>query len=180
MFIWDNVNFDDKPAEQRIKNAGSFESGTAATVVELHPPPDCGPEAIDKALDLDKYLSAVENAPDLKFSDVMPTPEDEQNLRNDFVYETINILVEHAGELFKRFKKWYNSLIDEFNRNRFGARNAASHVSPSPDNDDGDGNTGGDQAEIAYKDATDPQTQDSFDVVVDNGDGEGEDPFDFD
>ncbi|KAG9081479.1 hypothetical protein FS749_007629 [Ceratobasidium sp. UAMH 11750] len=105
MFIWDNVNFDDKPAEQRIKNAGSFESGTAATVVELHPPPDCGPEAIDEALDLDKYLSAVENAPDLKFSDVMPTPEDEQNLRDEFVYETINILVEHAGELFKRFKK---------------------------------------------------------------------------
>ncbi|QRV94684.1 hypothetical protein RhiJN_22702 [Ceratobasidium sp. AG-Ba] len=105
MFVWDNVNFDEKPAEQRIKNAGSFESGTASTIVELHPPPGCGPEAIDEALDLDKYLESVENAPDLEMSDVMPTPKDEEHLRNEFVYETINILVEHVGESFKRFKK---------------------------------------------------------------------------
>ncbi|KAG8775483.1 hypothetical protein FRC12_001450 [Ceratobasidium sp. 428] len=105
IFVWDNLNFDDKPTEQRIKNAGSFESGTAATIVELHPPPGCEPEAIDEALDLDKYLSAVENAPDLETADVVPTPEDEEHLRNEFVYETINMLVEHAGELFKQFKK---------------------------------------------------------------------------
>ncbi|QRV84918.1 hypothetical protein RhiJN_12934 [Ceratobasidium sp. AG-Ba] len=105
LFVWDNDNFEDQPAEQRIKNAGSFESGTASTVVELHPPPGCGPEIIDEALDLDKYLESVENAPDLELSDIIPTLEDEQNLRNEFVYETINIVVEHAGEVFKRFKK---------------------------------------------------------------------------
>ncbi|KAG8724202.1 hypothetical protein FRC09_020863 [Ceratobasidium sp. 395] len=50
-------------------------------------------------------MSAVENAPDLEAADVIPTAEDEQHLRNEFVYETINVLVEHAGELFKKFKK---------------------------------------------------------------------------
>ncbi|KAG8740874.1 hypothetical protein FRC12_015852 [Ceratobasidium sp. 428] len=104
MFVWDNVNFDKVPAEQRIKNSGSFASGTAATLIELHPPPGCGPEAIDEALDLDKYLSSVEKAADLKIDDVTPTEEDMKNLRNEFVFETINVLVEHAGELFKPFK----------------------------------------------------------------------------
>ncbi|KAG9095979.1 hypothetical protein FRC06_009196, partial [Ceratobasidium sp. 370] len=105
LFVWDNANFEDQPAEQRIKNAGSFESGTASTVVELHPPPDCGPEMIEEAVDLDKYLESVENAPDLELLDIIPTLEDEQNLRNEFIYETINIVIEHAGEVFKRFKK---------------------------------------------------------------------------
>ncbi|KAG8684121.1 hypothetical protein FRC09_015614, partial [Ceratobasidium sp. 395] len=104
MFVWDNVNFDKVPAEQRMKNSGSFASGTAATLIELHPPPGCGPEAIDEALDLDKYLSSVEKAADLKIDDVAPTEEDMKNLRNEFVFETINVLVEHAGKLFKPFK----------------------------------------------------------------------------
>ncbi|KAF8595258.1 hypothetical protein BDV93DRAFT_564577 [Ceratobasidium sp. AG-I] len=104
MFCWDNVNFDNQPAEQRIKNSGSFESGTAATIVELHPPPGYGTEAIDEALDLEKYLSAVEKAPDLAISDIIPTEEDVRNLRNEFTFETINVLTEHAGELFKQFK----------------------------------------------------------------------------
>ncbi|KAG8696143.1 hypothetical protein FRC08_007334 [Ceratobasidium sp. 394] len=105
MFCWDNVNFEKETVEQRIKNSGSFASGTAATVVELHPPPGCGPKAIDEALDLDIYVSSVENAADLTIDDVMPTKEDQQNLRNEFIFETINILVKHAGELFKPFKK---------------------------------------------------------------------------
>ncbi|KAG8793251.1 hypothetical protein FRC12_003388 [Ceratobasidium sp. 428] len=58
----------------------SFESGTAATIVELHPPPDYEPEAINEALDIDKYLSAVENAPNLETVDVVPTPKDEEHL----------------------------------------------------------------------------------------------------
>ncbi|KAG9079710.1 hypothetical protein FRC06_007571, partial [Ceratobasidium sp. 370] len=79
----------------------------------------------------------------------------------------------------------YNSPIDEFNRNRFGARNAASHATPSANNSDSDeGNTsedqGGGTTGIAHKVITEPQTQESFDVVIDNGDGEDEDPFEFD
>ncbi|KAG8698973.1 hypothetical protein FRC08_005593 [Ceratobasidium sp. 394] len=107
-FMWDNVNFGSSVAEQRIKNAGSFESGTASTLVELHPPPGCEPEAIDEALDLDKYLDSIQNAPDLKLTDVMITTDDEKRLRDEFTFQTINVLVEHGGERFKRYKNRNN------------------------------------------------------------------------
>ncbi|KAG9086932.1 hypothetical protein FS749_003277 [Ceratobasidium sp. UAMH 11750] len=107
-FMWDNVNFGSSVVEQRIKNSGSFESGTASTLVELHPPPGCEPEAIDEALDLDKYLNSIQNAPDLKLADVMITPEDEKQLRDEFAFQTINVLVEHGGERFKQYKKHNN------------------------------------------------------------------------
>ncbi|QRV79905.1 hypothetical protein RhiJN_07920 [Ceratobasidium sp. AG-Ba] len=105
LFCWDNINFQQEPAEQRLKSPGLFESGTTATVIELHPPPGCDIEDIDKALDLDQYLASVNNAPDLKIEDVMPTLEDEKALRNEFIFETINILTDYAGDLFKKFKK---------------------------------------------------------------------------
>ncbi|CAE6410155.1 unnamed protein product [Rhizoctonia solani] len=104
-FMWDNINLPSNIVEQRIKNAGSFESGTSASLVEFHPPPGCGPEAIDEALDPDKYLSALASAPDLKYSDVESTSEDRKNLRNEFAFEAIRILVEHGGDRFKQYKR---------------------------------------------------------------------------
>ncbi|EUC67562.1 hypothetical protein RSOL_533240, partial [Rhizoctonia solani AG-3 Rhs1AP] len=92
-------------AEQRVKNAGSFESGTAATIVEFGPPDGKGVEAIDEALDLEKYLEAVQNAPDIKLEDLILTPDDEEHLRKEFMFEAIKILSEQAGSNFKRFKK---------------------------------------------------------------------------
>ncbi|EUC54316.1 hypothetical protein RSOL_037700 [Rhizoctonia solani AG-3 Rhs1AP] len=102
--MWDNVNFPSDVAEQRIKNSGSFDNGTASSLVELEPPPGCEPEAIDEALDLDKYLSAVNSAPDLQLSDVEITAEDRKSLRREFAFEAINILVEYGGVRFKQYK----------------------------------------------------------------------------
>ncbi|GAB1527223.1 hypothetical protein RhiTH_010398 [Rhizoctonia solani] len=69
----------------------------------------------------------------------------------------------------------HNSPIKEFNRDRFGARNTASYASrPSNDGDEREAETSKDA------DMTESQIQDLSDVVVDNGDGEEEDPFDFD
>ncbi|QRW05895.1 hypothetical protein RhiLY_04894 [Ceratobasidium sp. AG-Ba] len=110
LFCWDNVNFQLEPAEQRLRSSGSFESGTAATVIELHPPPGSGIDDIDNALDLDQYLASVKNAADLKIEDIMPTSEDEKALRNEFVSETINVLTDHAGDVFKEFKKTNQNL----------------------------------------------------------------------
>ncbi|CUA69710.1 Gamma-tubulin complex component 4 [Rhizoctonia solani] len=104
-WMWDNVNFDSNVAEQRVKNAGTFESGTAATLVEFEPPDGKGPEAIDEALDLGKYLEAVENAADIKLDDLILTSDDEERLRKEFTYEAIKVLTEYAGSNFKRFKK---------------------------------------------------------------------------
>ena len=83
---------------------GTFESGTASTLVELHPPPDSEPEAIDEALDLKKYMHSVQSAPDLELSDIMLTPEDATHLRDEFTYEAINILGKYGGGYFQRFR----------------------------------------------------------------------------
>ncbi|KAH7333533.1 hypothetical protein B0J17DRAFT_721418 [Rhizoctonia solani] len=104
-WMWDNVNFDSNVVEQRVKNAGSFESGTAATLVEYEPPNGKGPEAIDEALDLGKYLETVQNAPDIKLDDLILTSDDEEHLRGEFTYEAIKILTDYAGSNFKRFNK---------------------------------------------------------------------------
>ena len=84
-----------------------FESGTAATIVELAPAPGTTEEDIDAALDINPYLQAQRDAPDLQLSDVMLTPDDESNLRKQFVWEAMKVLVEHGagGQGFKRYKK---------------------------------------------------------------------------
>ncbi|KAG8793252.1 hypothetical protein FRC12_003389 [Ceratobasidium sp. 428] len=68
----------------------------------------------------------------------------------------------------------YNSPIKEFNRHRFGARNASSYVTNQSLSN------GSDECEANADEEQESQTQDTFDVVVNNGDGKDEDPFDFD
>jgi hypothetical protein len=74
-------------------------------LIELNPPPEHGPEAIDEALDLQKYLAAIESAPDLSLSDIEITSDNIKSLRDEFAFEAINVLTEYGGEHFKRYKK---------------------------------------------------------------------------
>ncbi|KAG8692629.1 hypothetical protein FRC11_003472, partial [Ceratobasidium sp. 423] len=83
----------------------SFESGTAATLVEFEAPDGKGPEAIDEALDLGKYLETVQNAPDIKLDHLILTLDDEEQPWKEFTFEAIKILTEYAGSNFKQFKK---------------------------------------------------------------------------
>ncbi|QRW05896.1 hypothetical protein RhiLY_04895 [Ceratobasidium sp. AG-Ba] len=66
----------------------------------------------------------------------------------------------------------YNSPIDIFNKNRFGAQNITPHAPR--------GQGGEDERNENTADDQESQTEIQFDVVVDNGDGEDMDPFDFD
>lgn len=85
--------------------SGSFESGTAATIVELQPPIGHGPEAIDIALDLDTYLTTLSSAPDLTISDLWLTAEDQAMIWEEFTFQAISILLDYGGESFKQYKK---------------------------------------------------------------------------
>ncbi|KAG8790753.1 hypothetical protein FRC12_011115 [Ceratobasidium sp. 428] len=63
----------------------------------------------------------------------------------------------------------YNSPIKEFNRTRFGVRRAATHGTSQPPN------INGEEDESHIDEGQESQTQE-FDVVIDDGDGEDEDP----
>lgn len=50
-------------------------------------------------------MSSIEKASDLKISDLILTLEDTNNLRSEFTFEALNILIEHGGGYFKRYEK---------------------------------------------------------------------------
>ncbi|QRV80148.1 hypothetical protein RhiJN_08163 [Ceratobasidium sp. AG-Ba] len=66
----------------------------------------------------------------------------------------------------------YNSPIDKFNKYRFGAQN------PNPNEPEGMGDE--DERNENTSNSQESQNEIQFNVVVDNGDGEDMDPFDFD
>ncbi|KAH6876952.1 hypothetical protein BKA70DRAFT_1476143 [Coprinopsis sp. MPI-PUGE-AT-0042] len=96
--VYDNVNFNEKVAEQVIGRTDAVASGTAATIWPLH-------NARQEDMELDKFKEAANSAGHLEYEDILRTKTEASFFKGCLIYCILRILVNHGGEGFKKFEE---------------------------------------------------------------------------
>ncbi|KAH9914215.1 uncharacterized protein B0H18DRAFT_887406 [Fomitopsis serialis] len=107
-FVYDNINMVFRIAEQIMGRKDTQENGTCATAFELY---GAGEEAMQTA----DLMTSIVNAPPLKYSDLLFSPQESQDYNAILQRAVLRIIVAHGGEHFARFKanvEGYGPLLD--------------------------------------------------------------------
>ncbi|KAI0704499.1 hypothetical protein C8T65DRAFT_741054 [Cerioporus squamosus] len=95
--VYDNINFMFRAAEQIMGKKDSQENGTCATAFTLYDAP------CEKMRTAD-LVDSFQNAPPLAFKDIRLSQEENTSLREQLIWTVMNVVVQHGGESFSKYK----------------------------------------------------------------------------
>ncbi|KAJ3540608.1 hypothetical protein NM688_g6203 [Phlebia brevispora] len=96
--VYDNINWQNKVAEQVIGRKDAQENGTCASIFPLH-----GADQGD--MNTDDLLKTYEQAPLLTLHDILLTPDERKLHRECMLHTLLRIVVNHGGAGFKKFEQ---------------------------------------------------------------------------